>query len=84
MMVACENYARVSHVIMHVIALIRVTLSFASQSNATCRLELWVSTRRFSAVEYKSFHDIMVEEFNSFSENASCSVPLETNHGTVH
>jgi hypothetical protein len=57
---------------------------FASQSNATCRAELWVSTRWFSAMEYESFLAIIVEEFNSFSEHASCSVPLETNHGTIH
>jgi hypothetical protein len=57
---------------------------FASQSNATCRTELWVATRWFSVMEYKYFHDIMVEEFNSFNENASCSVPLETYHGTIH
>jgi hypothetical protein len=82
-MIACENYANIYHVIVHVIALVRVALGLPCSRLLRPAWSCGCKSDDFSAVEYKSFHDIMVEEVNSFSENGSCSVQIESYHGTV-
>jgi hypothetical protein len=69
------NRVTVSYIICGLVIRYALLLIRIANHSFSCRLlHATLSYVRFSAVVYKSFHDIGFENYNLISENASCSV----------